>query len=105
MQTMLSHLLRSVISFSAVTLWLSTNNPPLFAQAPQAGSGPIDYKGFVRVVEADSYEIWPNGHQTSIGLMGITVPQGNTQCGKQATAAAQALVKDGIRLEEHPGVG
>jgi endonuclease YncB( thermonuclease family) len=73
----------------------------LRAQAPPPGSGPIDFRGFVRVIDGDSFEVYINGHQTGIGLIGITVPMGNTACGKAAANYMRTLIgRTGVRLEE-----
>ena len=44
----------------------------------------------------------PN-RRVGIGIIGIQTPQGNTACGKEATAFAQALVNDGATVEEEAG--
>ena len=61
------------------------------AQAPPSGSGAIRFTGNVRVIDGDTLEVYINGHQIGIGLIGINAPEGNTDCGMQATGALWSL--------------
>lgn len=73
------------------------------AQAPPPGSGPIDFNGFVRVIDGDTFEVYIQGHRTGVGIIGIETAMGNTPCGVQATDLLWSLVASGrIRLEEDP---
>jgi glucose/arabinose dehydrogenase len=72
--------------------------------APPPDSGPIDYPGFVRVVDGDSVEIRLGGTQVLVGLIGVDTPAGNTACGREAAAVLRALTRDGVRLEEESGL-
>lgn len=63
-------------------------------------SGPIDYKGFVRVIDGDTVEIYQNGSQIGIGILGIDAPPGNTPCGRQATQLLQRLAAGGLYFAE-----
>jgi len=74
--------------------------PPGGAAPP--GSGPVDIEGFVRVVDGDTLDAWINGQRVAVGLVGLTAPQGNTDCGRQATNMLRGLVRGGLRLEEDP---
>jgi endonuclease YncB( thermonuclease family) len=57
----------------------------------------------VRVIDGDTVEIYINGHQTGIGIVGIKAPEGNTPCGRQASAyLAQLLSTKKVRLEDDP---
>ncbi len=76
----------------------------LVSGAPLAGAGPVDYKGPVRVIEGDTLEIYPNGTQIGIGLIGIQAAPGNTPCGKQAIWLQQQLSKGGLYLAEDPSI-
>jgi len=77
--------------------------PSARAQAPPPGSGPIDFAGFVRVIDGDTFEIYIDGHQSGLGIVGIKVPMGNTACGRLATGFLESLIGGaGIRLEEDP---
>ena len=42
------------------------------------------------------------GDRFQNGLLGVDAPQGNTACGKLATAALKRLVQGGLRLTEEP---
>ncbi len=69
------------------------------------GPGPQEIRGFVRVVDADTLDVSirdPQGdtQRVAVGLVGVQAPQGNTDCGRQATQATKALVKGGLRLED-----
>jgi endonuclease YncB( thermonuclease family) len=73
------------------------------AQAPPPGSGPFDISGFVRVIDGDTFEVYIQGRQTGVGIIGITSPMGNTPCGRAATNFLRRLIGGGgIRLEEDP---
>ncbi|OFW17193.1 MAG: hypothetical protein A3F70_09800 [Acidobacteria bacterium RIFCSPLOWO2_12_FULL_67_14] len=75
------------------------------AQAPPPGSGPVHFSGFVRVIDGDTFEVYINGHQTGIGIIGIKAPMGNTACGMAATQALWELMVEGnITLEEDPAI-
>lgn len=75
------------------------------AQAPPPGSGSVHFEGFVRVIDGDTFEVYINGHQTGIGIIGIEAPMGNTSCGVLATQALSQLMSSGrITLEEDPDV-
>lgn len=74
-----------------------------FAQAPPPGSGPIDFSGYVRVIDGNSVEVYINGHQIGIGIVGIKAPEGNTECGRAATAYLTELLSSyQVRLEDDP---
>ncbi|HYK96998.1 MAG TPA: LamG-like jellyroll fold domain-containing protein [Candidatus Acidoferrales bacterium] len=45
-------------------------------------------------------DVYINGHEVAIGLLGVSAPFYNTVCGIQATAALQKLVKGGIHLDD-----
>lgn len=62
------------------------------AQAPLRGTGSVEITGPVRVVDGDTFELYINGRQTAIGLIGIKAPRANSNCGKQAAQLTQALV-------------
>jgi endonuclease YncB( thermonuclease family) len=73
------------------------------AQAPPPGSGPIDFSGFVRVIDGDTVEMYIEGNRTGVGIVGIRTPMGNTPCGRQATGFLWSLIASGrVRLEEDP---
>jgi glucose/arabinose dehydrogenase/PKD repeat protein/endonuclease YncB( thermonuclease family) len=87
--------------------------PPTPADAQHIGPGgamalapgPKDVRGFVRVVDADTLDVNIKDadgqtQRVAVGLVGVQAPQGNTDCGKQATQDLKALVKGGLRLEE-----
>jgi endonuclease YncB( thermonuclease family) len=94
---------RERLSVLTASLWLALTPAPARAQAPPPGSGPIDFGGFVRVIDGDTFEVYIDGHQSGIGIVGIRSAQGNTACGKEATAFLETLIGRGrIRLEEDP---
>jgi endonuclease YncB( thermonuclease family) len=71
------------------------------AQAPPPGSGPVHFEGFIRVIDGDTFEVYINGHQTGIGIIGIKAPMGNTSCGIEATNALWGVMSGGgITLED-----
>jgi endonuclease YncB( thermonuclease family) len=76
---------------------------PIHAQAPPPGSGPVDFSGFVRVIDGDTFELYISGRRTGVGIIGIRVPMGNTPCGRLASDYLGELVASNqIRLEEDP---
>ena len=82
---------------------LLTAPTALDAQAPPPGSGSFLLKGYVRVIDGDTFEYYIHGHQTGIGLIGIDAPEGNTPCGLEATHALMQLIARGnITIEEDP---
>jgi endonuclease YncB( thermonuclease family) len=92
---------RATIATTAAVMLVTV--PHLSAQAPPPGSGPINFSGFVRVVDGDTFEMYIDGHRTGAGIVGIRAPMGNTSCGRLATAYLQSLLPTpGIRLEEDP---
>ncbi|MGH9630263.1 MAG: NPCBM/NEW2 domain-containing protein [Bryobacteraceae bacterium] len=99
-------MLRIYISLIALTLCTLPSGaqirrvPP--GGAPPPGTGDLQITGFVRLVDANSLEIEINGNRVAVGLIGITVPQANTSCGKLALNFKRPLVLTGIRLEEDP---
>ncbi len=62
--------------------------------------GPKEIRGFVRVIDGDTLDVNIDGQRVAVGLVGVRAPQGNTECGIEATKQLQALVKGGLRLEE-----
>jgi endonuclease YncB( thermonuclease family) len=46
----------------------------------------------VRVIEADTLEVWVDGIRLAVGVAGINAPSGNTPCGKQAIAAVREML-------------
>jgi len=81
--------------------------PGAFAQAPAPGSGDQVIKGRVRVIDGDTLEIFINGRQASVGLIGIKAPLGNTACGQLSARYLFTLLGQtaGLRLVEdlnHP---
>jgi endonuclease YncB( thermonuclease family) len=93
-----------------VAVILLVLSPALGAQAPPKGSGPIEIMGPVRVIDGDTLELYLDGHQTAIGIVGIKAPRANTACGQKAAELIQQLVStiDGreapvkLRFEEDP---
>lgn len=72
------------------------------AQAPPPGHGPITVNGFVRVIEADTFEVRVEGRRVGVRIVGIRVAPGNTECGLRAMNVLQGLVECGIVLEDDP---
>jgi endonuclease YncB( thermonuclease family) len=64
----------------------------VLAQAPTKGSGSIEITGPVRVIDGDTFEVYINGRQTAIGIMGIRAPRANSRCGRLAAELTQNLV-------------
>jgi endonuclease YncB( thermonuclease family) len=70
------------------------------AQAPDRLHGPLTVRGPVRVIEGDTLEVSINGMRVGVRIPGITVPRGNTPCGRQASAAMRELLSSGALLDD-----
>lgn len=55
---------------------------------------------FARVIDGDTLEAWIGTQRVGVGLIGITAPQGNTNCGQEAAGLLWQLTDGGLRLEE-----
>jgi endonuclease YncB( thermonuclease family) len=103
---MASHarLLASVPGAVAVLVFVGLNCIP---HAPEAAStanrAPVELQGYVRAIQGDTLDARMGNKRVGIGIVGIQAPQGNTACGKEATAFAQSLVNDGATVQEQPG--
>ena len=65
----------------------------LAAQAPAPPDPPSQFTvSRVRVIEADTLEVWVDGIRLAVGVVGIKAPPGNTSCGKQAIAVVRDLL-------------
>ena len=71
--------------------------------APSGAKAPVELEGYVRAIVGDTLDARMSNRRVGIGIIGIQAPQGNTACGKEATAFAQALVNDGATAEEEAG--
>jgi endonuclease YncB( thermonuclease family) len=74
--------------------------PAVHAQAPGKGTGLVEITGPVRVVDGDTFEVYIEGRQTAIGIIGIKAPRANSSCGRKAAEYTQALVNfiNGIQV-------
>jgi endonuclease YncB( thermonuclease family) len=79
--------------------------PLISAQAPPPGSGSFDITGPIRVIDGDTLEVYIEGRQSGLGIIGIRAPMGNTACGKAALAHLRGLIARGMRLDEDPQIG
>ena len=70
------------------------------AQAPDRIHGQLTVRGPVRVIEGDTLEVSINGMRVGVRIPGITVPRGNTPCGRQASAAMRELLSSGAILDD-----
>jgi len=89
----------AIRTLGIVSLALSSLGP-LAAQAPPRGPGPITITGPVRVIEADTLEVYIRGARVGVRIAGIRVPQGNTPCGRAASAALREMLSSGAVLDE-----
>ena len=73
--------------------------PAIAAQAPPKGSGTIEITGPMRVIDGDTFEVYIDGRQTAIGIIGIKALRANTPCGRRAAQFTADLVNcvDGRR--------
>jgi len=57
----------------------------------------------VRVIDGNTVEVYINGRQIGIGIIGIEVAEGNTSCGQQATTyLGELLSSNQVRFDEDP---
>lgn len=56
---------------------------------------------FVRVIDGNTIEFW-NGSDWGVRYLGVDVPPGNTECGREATAKNWDLTGAGVHLEQEP---
>lgn len=70
--------------------------------APGPKSGPFQPKGFVRVVDGDTFEVVIDGKRVNVGVLGINAAPFGTPCGNAARAQLQALIGRGVSLEDDP---
>src|SRR6188474_2317107 len=82
---------------------------PLAAQRVGPGGAPppgraIDVPAGIRVIDGDTIETWIDGKRVGIGLVGVSTPKANTNCGRAATGMLWGLVRDGLHLEDEPGL-
>src|SRR3954454_12544875 len=89
------------VAVAALACLATAINDRLLAQAPAKGTG-TQTVPFARVIDANTLEVYIKGAQTGVRIVGIDVLQGNTPCGKQASAVLKTLVKAGLQLEEDP---
>lgn len=69
------------------------------AQVPDPGPGSVTVTGPVRVIEADTLEVSIRGARVGVRIAGIRVPRGNTECGRQASAALRKMLSSGAFLD------
>jgi glucose/arabinose dehydrogenase len=67
--------------------------------APPHGLGPFTVSD-VRVIDGDSIEVLIQGARAAVRLAGVDAPEGNTACGRAATAQLQALAARGLTLTD-----
>ena len=80
-----------MLSATVVAIVMSVG-PSVRAQAPPRGAGPLNVSGPVRVIDGDTLEVYVDGRQTAIGIIGIKAPRGNTTCGRKAAQLLQSLI-------------
>jgi glucose/arabinose dehydrogenase/endonuclease YncB( thermonuclease family) len=75
--------------------------------APPPGAGTVKVSGYIRFIDAQSFETRINGNQVAIRMIGIDAPVGNTDCGKEALDFLKSLtitLPGVIDLEEDQGL-
>lgn len=84
--------------------WFAFSLPQDSTASTVTPKGTLDIEGYVRAIDGDTVEVRPGGVRLGVKLIGISAPQTNTACGRAAIAQLEALVSDGIRLEEDPTI-
>jgi endonuclease YncB( thermonuclease family) len=95
---------RVVTVLASALVFVGASPVPRGALAAPASGGPVELEGYVRAIQGDTFDARLNNRRIGIGVIGIQAPQGNTPCGKEATAYAQELVNDGAIIEEEAGL-
>ncbi|MCC7372776.1 MAG: PQQ-dependent sugar dehydrogenase [Chloroflexi bacterium] len=70
--------------------------------APEPRSGPFQPRGFVRVIDGDTFEVTIDGRRVYAGVLGIVAPPFGTECGTAARSQLQALIGRGVILRDDP---
>ncbi|MCU1326050.1 MAG: hypothetical protein JWN34_1420, partial [Bryobacterales bacterium] len=72
--------------------------PAAFGQIlPAEREGPpskLTFKGFVRVIDASTFDVFVSGNRVGIGLVGVKPSQANTECGKSAIQTVNTLLRN-----------
>src|SRR5215467_11829523 len=76
-------------------------SPVAMAQAP-SGDAPLVEAQITRVVDGDTLDAQVNGTRTPVGYIGVSVPDLNQPCGKEALARNQELTAQGVLLQSDP---
>jgi len=82
--------------FSLLAVGFGLHVPRITGQTPPPGGGPpasIRFNGFVRVIDASTFDVFLNGRRTGIGLVGVKAPQANTECGQLAVQTVNTLLR------------
>src|SRR5687768_5521111 len=69
--------------------------------APPHGMGPFAVSD-VRVIDGDSLDVSIGGGRVAVRILGVDAPEGNTPCGRAATAQLERLVARGLTLSDDP---
>ncbi|MGE3272234.1 MAG: PQQ-dependent sugar dehydrogenase [Chloroflexota bacterium] len=70
--------------------------------APAPRPEPFQPRGFVRVVDGDTFEVNIDGKRVNAGILGITAASFGTPCGDAARAHLQSLIGRGVILKDDP---
>ncbi len=77
---------------------------PSAAQTERPAPDSEQLVGYIRVIQGDTMDARNAQGRVGIGVIGVKAPNGNTLCGKEATAFTEELVSDGVQLYEEPGL-
>ena len=65
--------------------------------------GLLSLRDCIDAVE-EIFRLQGDGKVPASGILGVKAPNGNTLCGKEATAFTEELVSSGVELYEEPGL-
>jgi len=82
--------------------WLTAS--PSAAQTGSRAPELEQLVGYIRVFQGDTLDARNGRGRVLIGILGIKAPNGNTPCGKEATALTEELVSGGVEVYEEPGL-
>jgi glucose/arabinose dehydrogenase len=91
-----------LVAVAAATITPTTAQRVDDGGAPPPGSGDVDVKGYVRVIDGDTIEVAIGGSRMGVGLIGIEAPPVNTDCGRAASDVLRELSVAGLHLKEEP---
>jgi glucose/arabinose dehydrogenase len=78
---------------------------PSYGGSPEPGTGNFEVPDYlIRVIDAQTLELYASGTRFGVGIIGIDAPQPNTDCGVAGTNFLSGLVRGQVTFEEDPDI-